>query len=102
MPLIGDAAIGLSGLAVAYLIATRTGLAAWTAIVTWNALAIWDAMSALIVSQTNPWPEVFMLRLMGPSMFFAASALHILLIILATRSKTLQHFLGPGPRPVST
>ena len=94
MPLIGDAIIGLTGLILAYLIAARKGLAVWATIIVWNAVGIWDAMSAFIISTTNPWPDFFMLQLMGSSMFFAASALHLVLIILVIRPAALAHFLG--------
>jgi len=75
MPLIGDAVIGV-------FILKKTGLWVWTTIITWNALAIWDALSAFIIHLTNPWPEFFMIQLLGPSMFFAASFMHLVIIIL--------------------
>lgn len=85
MPLIGDAVVGLSGLAVAYLIWSRRGLAVWTTIVVWNAIAIWDAMSAFIIHLTAPWPEFFMVQLFGSSMFFMAAAMHLVILIFALR-----------------
>jgi len=85
MPLIGDAVVGLSGLAVAYLIWTRRGLAVWTVIVVWNAIAIWDAMSAFIIQQTVPWPAFFMVQIFGSSMFFLASAMHLVILVLVLR-----------------
>lgn len=89
MPLLGDAVIGISALAIAYLIWKRSGLLAWTTIVVWNALAIWDALSAFVVHLTVPWPSFFMLELFGASMFFAASAMHAACIAIAA---------GPGGR----
>ena len=85
MPLIGDAVVGLSGLFVAYLFWTRRGLAVWTIVVVWNVVAIWDAMSAYIIHLTNPWHEFFMIQLMGSSMFFLASAMHLVILVLVIR-----------------
>jgi len=85
MPLIGDAVVGLSGLMVAYLIWSRQGLAVWTVIVVWNAIAIWDAMSAFIIHLTAPWPAFFMVQIFGSSMFFLASAMHLVILILVIR-----------------
>lgn len=86
MPLIGDAVVGLSGLVIAYLIWMRQGLAVWTAIVVWNVVAIWDAMSAFVIHLTVPWPEFFMVQMFGSSMFFMASAMHFVILILVIRN----------------
>ena len=94
MPLIGDAVIGISALWIAYLILKKTGLWVWTTIIVWNSLAIWDALSAYIVHKTNPWPEFFMIDLVGSSMFFAASSMHLAIIIIACRSDVRKEFLG--------
>ncbi len=83
MPLIGDAVIGLSGFLVVYLLIRHRGLWVWASAVVWNAIAIWDAMSAFIIHTTNPWPEFFMIRLFGPTMFFAAAAMHLVNLYLA-------------------
>ncbi len=96
MPLIGDAVIGLSALAIAILIWNRKGLGVWTTIIVWNALAIWDALSAFIISITNPWPEFFMLQALGPIMFFAASGMSLAIILLACKSEVRSHFLLPN------
>ena len=85
MPLIGDSVVGLSGLAVAFLIWTRSGLAVWTLVVVWNAVAIWDAMSAYIIHRTVPWPEFFMVQVFGSSMFFWASAMHLIILVMVIR-----------------
>ena len=45
-------------------------------------VALWDALSAYVVSMTSPWPELFMLQLMGPMMFFAAAAMHLVMLVL--------------------
>lgn len=93
MPLVGDAIIGITALAMAYLILKKSGLWVWTAIIVWNAVAIWDALSAFIIHTTNPWPEFFMIKLVGSSMFFIASAMHLVIIILASRSDVRKGFL---------
>lgn len=94
MPLLGDAIVGLSGLAIAYIIWRHRGLLAWTAIVVWNCIAIWDAMSAYIIHRTVPWPEFFMLQMMGPSMFFAASVMHLIILYLIISEPLKSKFLG--------
>ena len=94
MPLVGDAIIGITGLFIAYLILKKTGLWVWTAIIVWNSIAIWDALSAYIIHMTNPWPEFFMIKLVGSSMFFAASAMHLAILVLACRSDARKHFIG--------
>ncbi|GEM_PF-2280483 len=94
MPLVGDAIIGVTGLWVAYLIWKKTGMWVWTAVIVWNSLAIWDALSAFTINATNPWPEFFMIKLMGSSMFFAASAMHLAIIILASRKEVRRQLLG--------
>ena len=95
MPLVGDAVIGITGLLIAYLIVKRTGLWVWVTIIVWNAVAIWDALSAFVIHTTNPWPEFFMIKLLGPSMFFAAAAMHLVVFVLACRSNVKTYFLGP-------
>ena len=85
MPLIGDAVVGLTGLVVALLLWRRPVAASWIIALCWNVVAIWDALSAYIVSRTSPWPEFFMLQVMGPAMFFIASAMHLLIIWLLLR-----------------
>jgi len=82
MPLMGDALIGVAALPVAMLLWRGRGLAAWTAVVIWNVLGIWDALSAWLVHMTTPWPEFFMIAFFGSSMFFVASAMHALVLIL--------------------
>jgi hypothetical protein len=94
MPLVGDAVIGITGLWVAYLILRKTGLWVWTTVIVWNSLAIWDALSAFAIHTTNPWPEFFMIKLMGPSMFFAASAMHLAIIVLACWPDVRKRLLG--------
>lgn len=93
MPLIGDAVIGLSAIGIAYLILKKTGLWVWTTIIVWNVVAIWDALSAFIIHLTNPWPSFFMLEMFGASMFFMASAMHLIIILLASQPAMRAHFL---------
>ena len=92
MPLVGDAVIGLSAVVVAYLIVRGHGLSAWIAIVTWNVLGVWDALSALLVHWSVPWDEFFMIELFGSSMFFAASAMHVINIGLMARPVVRNHY----------
>jgi len=94
MPLLGDAVIGISGLVIAYLIVSRTGLFVWTAVVVWNAVAIWDAMSAFIIHLTNPWPDFFMIQIFGPAMFFAASVMHLMILYLVSRKEQITALIG--------
>ncbi|MEM7134177.1 MAG: hypothetical protein AAF702_48355 [Chloroflexota bacterium] len=94
MPLVGDAIIGLSALFIAYLILRQTGFWAWTTIIVWNVVAIWDALSAFVIHLTNPWPEFFMIQLFGASMFFLASAMHIVIVWLATQPDVKAYFLS--------
>ena len=93
MPLIGDAVIGLSAIAIACLIWKKRGLWVWTSVIVWNIVAIWDALSAFVIQMTNPWPEFFMLRLIGPVMFFAASAMHLMLLFLMSRKPARDYYL---------
>ncbi len=93
MPLIGDAVIGLTGLAMIAVILRARGLWAWTALVVWNTLAIWDALSAFIIHLTNPWPQFFMIHTFGALMFFIASAMHATNVYLLTRPTILRDLL---------
>lgn len=94
LTLIGDAVIGVSALWVAYLMLKKTGLWVWTTIIVWNSLAIWDVLSAYVIHTTNPWPEFFMINLLGSSMFFVASAMHLTIIILACRQDVREKLIG--------
>ena len=94
MPLIGDAVIGISALAIAFIIAKKKGLWVWVSILVWNSIAIWDALSAYIIHTTNPWPEFFMIKIFGSSMFFAAGIMHLIIIGIALRNQVKSHFLG--------
>lgn len=86
MPLIGDAVIGLSGLALFVLMLTRSGVWVWILALIWNALGIWDALSAYIVHRTTPWPEFFMIEFFGSSMFYMATAMHVVLLYLLVKT----------------
>ena len=94
MPLVGDAVVGVSALGVACLIIWGRGLGAWTLIVVWNSIGIWDALSAFLLHQSVPWPEFFMIKVFGSSMFFIASIMHIVNLWLVTRSKPKAHYLA--------
>lgn len=94
MPLVGDAVIGVGALGVAALLVWGRGLAAWTAIVAWNVLGIWDALAAFLVHVSVPWPDFFMVQIFGSSMFFAASAMHLVAIWLVARAPIRDAMLG--------
>lgn len=98
-PLVGDAVIGLSALGIAYLVVRGRGLGAWAAIVIWNFIGIWDALSAFLINQSTPWPEFFMIEVFGPSMFFAAGAMHVANIYLVTHRELRDHYLEQGFAP---
>ena len=91
-PLVGDAVIGVSALVIAGLIVRGRGLLAWTLIVTWNAVAIWDALAAYLVHVSVPWPSFFMVQLFGSSMFFMATAMHLLCLGLIARKEVRLDF----------
>ena len=100
MPLVGDAIVGITALAVAYLVVRGRGLAAWTTIVVWNVVGIWDALSAFLVQQSEPWPEFFMIKTFGSSMFIAASAMHLINLWLVSRDDVRSRYLvDRQPRP---
>lgn len=92
MPLIGDAAIGIAAIAVVLLIWQRPNPTTWLIAVAWTAIGAFDALAAFIVETTAPWPEFFMLEIFGRSMFFAAAAMHGLLLFLLTRPEVVAHF----------
>ncbi len=104
MPLIGDAAIGTSALAVALLIWKRPSPTSWIIAVTWSAIGAFDAVAAYIIGRTNPWPEFFMIELFGSTMFFAAALLHLVIIWLLAKPVTMADFglqrLSSTVRPV--
>jgi hypothetical protein len=79
---------------IAYLIAKNTGPWVLTSIIVWNSVAIWDALAAFVIHTTNPWPEFFMLQLFGPSMFFAASVMHLAIIYLVSRPDVTVRLQG--------
>ena len=97
MPLIGDAVIGLSGLAMVVVILRGRGLWAWTTLVVWNFLAIWDAFSAYAIHLTNPWPDFFMIKIFGASMFFAASAMHAMNLYILSRPRMIEVMTSKSP-----
>lgn len=94
MPLIGDAIIGISALFIAFLFLKKTGLWVWTTIIVWNVVAIWDALSAFTIHITNPWPDFFMIKFLGPSMFFGAATMHLIIILLVSRPNVRRQLLG--------
>ena len=93
MPLVGDAVVGLSALVIAGLIVFGSGLAVWTTIVVWNVVGIWDALSAFLIHASDPWPEFFMVETFGASLFFIASAMHVVNLALISRDPLRAHYL---------
>lgn len=94
MPLMGDAVIGVSALVIAYILWNGKGLWVWTTVIVWNAIAIWDALSAVVIHLTNPWPSFWMLELVGPAMFFAASAMHLTIIVMLCQRAVRESYFG--------
>lgn len=94
MPLLGDALVGLTGLAMLPLVLRGRSLWAWTALVSWNVVAIWDALSAYVVHTTNPWPEFFMIEAFGSSMFFMAASMHLACLVLVTRPAVKRQYFA--------
>lgn len=92
MPLLGDAAVGVSALVVAYLVWKRPQPSSWLVAVVWSAIGAFDALAALVIEVSFPWPEFFMLDLFGRPMFFMAVAAHALIIYLLTRSEVRSGF----------
>lgn len=108
MPLIGDAFIGLAAIGVALLVWRRRTPTTWLIAVVWSALGAFDALAAFIVELSVPWPEFFMLEIFGRTMFFAAFALHTIIIVLLSRPHVRSAFgippsgitVSPAPRPL--
>ena len=91
MPLIGDAAVGLTAPLVAWLLWQRPSPTTWIVAISWSTVAAFDAVAAFIVDVSTPWPEFFMLEVFGRAMFFAAAGLHIVIIVLLMRPATRSH-----------
>ncbi|MGH1488890.1 MAG: hypothetical protein ACRBK7_05755 [Acidimicrobiales bacterium] len=103
MPLIGDAAIGLAAVIVALLVWKRPSPAVWIGAIVWSAIGAFDAIAAFIVDVSTPWPEFFMLELFGRSMFFAAAAMHGVIIYLLVKQSTRAEFgIATDQRPSMT
>ncbi len=96
MPLIGDAAVGVSAIAIAALVWRRRTMWAWVAAIVWTSIGAFDAMAAFFIERTTPWPEFFMLRAFGVSMFFAATAMHLVILALLTHRDTRADFGVPS------
>lgn len=92
MPLIGDAVIGLAAVVVALLIWKHRTPATWVAAVVWSAIGAFDALAAFVVETSVPWPEFFMLEIFGRSMFFAATAMHLVIIALLAQPDVRAQF----------
>lgn len=94
MPLLGDGFVGLSAVVVAILLWRNSSPAAWTIAIAWSAIGAFDAIAAFFVQRTSPWPEFFMLRAFGSSMFFAAAFLHLAIIALLFSPDVRREFWG--------
>lgn len=92
MPLLGDALIGVTAVAVAVLLVARQTPTVWTAAIAWNAVAAFDALAAYVIETTAPWPSFFMLEAVGRPMFFAAAAIHAAIIGLLMTDDVKQRF----------
>lgn len=92
MPLLGDAAIGLTAVPVAWMLWKRPNPVTWIAAIAWSAVGAFDALAAYIIGRTNPWPDFFMVEIFGSSMFFAATLLHLVVIALLARRQTMTDF----------
>lgn len=94
MPLLGDGAVGLSALAIAYLLWRRPTPLVWGAALAWSGIAAFDAVAAFLVDVQSPWPEFFMLEIFGRPMFFAAAAMHVGIIWLLARPDARRWFFS--------
>lgn len=92
MPLIGDAIIGISAVVILCLLLTRRTPGVWTAAVVWTVVAAFDALAAFIVETTAPWPDFFMIEIFGRSMFFAAIAMHLVILALLLDAEVRTRF----------
>ena len=99
MPLWGDAIVGSTALVVAWLLWQRPVPSSWVLAVVWSAIATFDAFAAYLVDVATPWPDFFMIDLFGRAVFFAAAALHLLIIGLLARPDVRTtygvHFSAP-------
>ena len=93
MPLWGDAIIGVSALVVAWILVTRRNPTSWMVAVVWSAIAAFDALAAYMVDVATPWPDFFMIEIFGRAMFFAAAAMHLVIIALLARAE-VRHTYG--------
>ncbi len=92
MPLIGDAVVGIAAIVVAWLLWSRPTPAVWVVAVVWSSIGAFDAVAAYVVDVSTPWPEFFMLEIFGRTMFFAAAAMHLVVIWLLTTEEVRSHF----------
>lgn len=109
MPLLGDAAVGLTAVVVVLLMWRAPSPVTWAAGIAWSSIGAFDALAAFLVNRSTPWPEFFMLRAFGSSMFFLAAAMQVAIVLLLTRPGARQRFgvaggagRGPTARPAVT
>ena len=84
--------MAIAAVMVVVRILTRPNPATWVIAMVWSAIGAFDALAAFIVHMSSPWPEFFMIEIFGPAMFFAAAAMHLLIIHLLTRPDVMMHF----------
>lgn len=92
MPLWGDAVVGITAVVVAFLLWRRPSRSTWLVFVVWSSIGIWDAMSAYLIHVAEPWPDFFMIKAFGSSMFFMAAAFHLALMWIAFRPTVRTEF----------
>ena len=92
MPLVADAAIGVTAVIVALLLWKRPNPITWIAAISWSAVGAFDAWAAYVIGRTNPWPDFFMIEIFGSGMFVAAAVLHLTVIVLLARPATMSDF----------
>ena len=101
MPLWGDASVGVAALGVAWLLWKRPSPSSWIIAVIWSSIAAFDALAAYVVDVATPWPDFFMIEIFGRARFFAAAAMHLLIIWLLLRPNVRDsygvHFAAPQP-----
>ncbi len=95
MPLIGDAVVGIAALGVAWLLWKQPQPRSWLVAIVWSAIAAFDALAAYVVDVATPWPDFFMLELFGRAMFFAAAAMHVIIIVLLMRPDVRREYRVP-------
>ena len=101
MPLLGDAAIGLTAIAVVWLLVAHRTVGVWAGAVVFHFIAAFDAVAAFVIDVSVPWSGFFMLETFGRAMFFAAAAMHLFAAALLASTELRQRFGVATPVAVS-